>query len=258
MGAQARAEEATLRAGAQCCERSSKPHFSGMAVPRGTCCSQLPEKLLQFAKSRCFRSIVLGQVLSFLIACMSMSAASLQDRGVNLPNLLNFLNYAFICVVFFCPMIVRRRGSLKLQLHPLRYAFYALVSSPSLAQPSVGARAVAVLLSRSSGPVFSALQSTQQARSFLSFRPESSDLVRSPLSWYHSSSRSITVGRSSLSPGVRHRTLACCWISPCLYVADGDRSASVSPRVLGAGEDTKNFGSKSRRFCCAQYRISAA
>lgn len=133
MGAQP--EEATLRVGVQCYESSSVPRSTGMAVPHGTCCSQLSEKLLKFAKSRCFRSIALGQVLSFLIACMSMSAASLDDRGVSLPNLLNFLNYGFICLVFFCPMLVRQRGSLKLQLHWLRYAFYALVSPPALAQP---------------------------------------------------------------------------------------------------------------------------
>eukprot|EP00752_Nemacystus_decipiens_P002872 g2673.t1 len=66
-------------------------------------------------------------VLSFLIACMSMSAASLEDRGVSLPNLLNFLNYAFICLMFFFPMMVRRRGSLNLQLPWFRYAFYSLV-----------------------------------------------------------------------------------------------------------------------------------
>lgn len=134
MGAQA--EETTLRVGVQCYESSaSMPKSAGMAVPESdaSCCSQLSERLLQFAKSRCFRSIALGQVLSFLIACMSMSAASLDDRGVSLPNLLNFLNYGFICLVFFVPMMVRRRGSLKLQLHWFRYFFYALVRGPALA-----------------------------------------------------------------------------------------------------------------------------
>lgn len=137
MGAQA--EESTLRVGVQQCYESSSAMAKTagmMAVPAegGTCCSRLAESVLQFAKSRCFRSIALGQVLSFLIACMSMSAASLDDRGVSLPNLLNLLNYAFICLMFFVPLMVRRRGSLQLHLHWSRYAFYALVRDASAAQ----------------------------------------------------------------------------------------------------------------------------
>ncbi|CAN0177044.1 unnamed protein product, partial [Laminaria digitata] len=43
--------------------------------------------------------ILLGQVLSVLIATMSMSSASLNDRGVNLPCFVNFLNYGMITLI---------------------------------------------------------------------------------------------------------------------------------------------------------------
>lgn len=72
-------------------------------------------------------SIALGQVLSALIAVMSMSAASLDDRGVSLPSFVNFVNYSTIMVVFFFPMLLTR-GSLQLSLPWWRYAVYALVS----------------------------------------------------------------------------------------------------------------------------------
>lgn len=93
----------------------------------GRCCEQL-EKL---PRSVCFRNIMLGQVLSLLIAIMSMSAASLDDRGVNLPSFVNFVNYSTIMLVFFVPLLMARRDSLQLTLPWWRYAFYALVSVSS-------------------------------------------------------------------------------------------------------------------------------
>lgn len=76
-------------------------------------------------RRRMWHSIVLGQVLSVLIALMSMSAASLGDRGVNLPSFVNFINYTLITVCFLGPMLVRRRS---LGLPWWRYAAFALVS----------------------------------------------------------------------------------------------------------------------------------
>lgn len=73
------------------------------------------------------RNILLGQVLSVLIATMSMSSASLSDRGVNLPSFVNFLNYGMI-TVFFLPRLIAQ-GSLQLTVPWWRYALYALVST---------------------------------------------------------------------------------------------------------------------------------
>lgn len=72
------------------------------------------------------RNILLGQVLSVLIATMSMSSASLSDRGVNLPCFVNFLNYGMITVFFFLPKLIAQ-GSLQLTVPWWRYALYALV-----------------------------------------------------------------------------------------------------------------------------------
>lgn len=74
------------------------------------------------------RNILLGQVLSVLIATMSMSSASLSDRGVNLPCFVNFLNYGMITVFFFLPKLIAQ-GSLQLTVPWWRYALYALVST---------------------------------------------------------------------------------------------------------------------------------
>lgn len=75
-------------------------------------------------RRRMWHSVALGQVLSVLIALMSMSAASLDDRGVNLPSFVNFINYSLITISFVGPMLVRRRS---LGLPWWRYAVYALV-----------------------------------------------------------------------------------------------------------------------------------
>lgn len=75
-----------------------------------------------------FSSILLGQVLSVLIAMMSMSAASLDDRGVSVPSFVNFLNYGITaCVFFLLPLALGRRPQ-RLSLPWWRYALYALVS----------------------------------------------------------------------------------------------------------------------------------
>ena len=74
------------------------------------------------------RNILLGQVLSVLIATMSMSSASLSDRGVNLPCFVNFLNYGMITVLFFLPKLIAQ-GSPQLTVPWWRYALYALVST---------------------------------------------------------------------------------------------------------------------------------
>lgn len=74
------------------------------------------------------RNILLGQVLSVLIATMSMSSASLSDRGVNLPCFVNFLNYGMITVFFFLPKLIAQ-GSPQLTVPWWRYALYALVST---------------------------------------------------------------------------------------------------------------------------------
>lgn len=92
------------------------------------CC----EKLAKLPRSVCFRNIMLGQVLSLLIAIMSMSAASLDDRGVNVPSFVNFVNYSTIMLVFFFPLVLSKRASLKLTLPWWRYAFYALVRRDNL------------------------------------------------------------------------------------------------------------------------------
>lgn len=78
------------------------------------------------SRKNVLNSIVLGQVLSLLIATISMSAASLDDRGVNLPSFVNFVNYSTIMIVFFLPMVFAR-GSLQLSLPWWRYALYSLV-----------------------------------------------------------------------------------------------------------------------------------
>lgn len=76
-------------------------------------------------KNMC-QSLILGQVLSILIALASMSAASLDDRGVNLPSFVNLINYSLITVAFLGQMVVSRRS---LSLPWWRYAVYALVST---------------------------------------------------------------------------------------------------------------------------------
>lgn len=73
-----------------------------------------------------YGNIVLGQFLSLLIATMSMSTASLGDRGVNLPSLLNCINYAVLALLFFVPRVVSR-GSMKLSLPTWQYVLYSLV-----------------------------------------------------------------------------------------------------------------------------------
>ncbi|CBJ31019.1 conserved unknown protein [Ectocarpus siliculosus] len=74
------------------------------------------------------RTMVLGQILSLLIAMMSISAASLDDRGISIPSFVNFVNYSFIMALFFFPMLFSWfQGSLQLTLPWWRYAFYALV-----------------------------------------------------------------------------------------------------------------------------------
>lgn len=72
-----------------------------------------------------WQGIVLGQLLSALVALISMSAASLDDRGVNLPSFVNLINYTLLTVAFLGPMVVTRRS---LNLPWWRYALYALVS----------------------------------------------------------------------------------------------------------------------------------
>lgn len=75
------------------------------------------------------RTMILGQILSLLIAMMSISAASLDDRGISIPSFVNFVNYSFIMALFFFPMLFSWfQGSLQLALPWWRYAFYALVS----------------------------------------------------------------------------------------------------------------------------------
>lgn len=101
------------------------PVTPGSTGANGTCCSE-PDAG-KGGRSNICSSICLGQVLSALIAMMSMSAASLHDRGVNLPSFVNFVNYSTLMVVFFFPMLFTR-GSLKLSLPWWRYALYALVS----------------------------------------------------------------------------------------------------------------------------------
>lgn len=88
-------------------------------------CSSPPDKP---AKRSIWTSIMLGQVLSALIAIMSMSAASLDDRGVNLPSFLNFLNYGSLTIAFLVPQIFSGRW-LRLSRPWWRYAVYALVST---------------------------------------------------------------------------------------------------------------------------------
>lgn len=88
-------------------------------APRRPCA---PEEIRQ--QNLC-SGLLLGQVLSVLIALASMSAASLDDRGVNLPSFLNLMNYSFITLAFFVPMVLRPRP---LKLPWWRYALYALVS----------------------------------------------------------------------------------------------------------------------------------
>ena len=56
-------------------------------------------RLCRLTRSTCVRNEVQSQVLSLLVASMSMSAASLEDRGVSLPCLVNFHNYAFIFAI---------------------------------------------------------------------------------------------------------------------------------------------------------------
>ena len=77
-------------------------------------------------RSSACKNILLGQALSVLIATMSMSSASLSDRGVNLPCFVNFLNYGMITVFFFLPKLLAG-GSLQLSVPWWRYALYALV-----------------------------------------------------------------------------------------------------------------------------------
>lgn len=91
----------------------------------GTCFSEPDEG--KDRRGHICSSIFLGQVLSALIAMMSMSAASLHDRGVNLPSFVNLVNYSTLMVVFFFPMLFTR-GYFKLSLPWWRYALYALVS----------------------------------------------------------------------------------------------------------------------------------
>lgn len=74
-------------------------------------------------QNRC-SSLLLGQVISMLIAIASMSAASLDDRGVNLPSFMNLINYSFISLTFLVAMMLRSRP---LKLPWWRYALYALV-----------------------------------------------------------------------------------------------------------------------------------
>lgn len=72
---------------------------------------------------------MLGQILSLLIAMMSISAASLDDRGISIPSFVNFVNYGFIMALFFFPILFSWfQGSLQLTLPWWRYAFFALVS----------------------------------------------------------------------------------------------------------------------------------
>lgn len=79
----------------------------------------------QLRKKKLWQGIGLGQVLSLLIALASMSAASLDDRGVNLPSFVNFVNYALITLAFLGPVLLGQRP---LSLPWWRYALYALVS----------------------------------------------------------------------------------------------------------------------------------
>lgn len=81
------------------------------------------------------RNILLGQVLSALIATMSMSSASLNDRGVNLPCFVNFLNYGMITVFFFLPKLFSQGCALKLTVPWWRYALFALVRAPNKEEP---------------------------------------------------------------------------------------------------------------------------
>lgn len=83
-------------------------------------------------RSMGFRNILLGQVLSLLVASMSISAASLEDRGVSLPCLMNFLNYAFVFVFFSAQLVARmfKTGSVRLRSPLWKYARFAFVSRP--------------------------------------------------------------------------------------------------------------------------------
>lgn len=112
------------------------------------------EQLEKLPRSVCFRNIILGQVLSLLIAIMSMSAASLDDRGVNLPSFVNFVNYSTIMLVFFFPLLMSRRESLQLTLPWWRYALYALVRRETSITAVVENTYSGVLLNSNSSGMF--------------------------------------------------------------------------------------------------------
>lgn len=126
MGAQQEDAALRLEDGVGCYDASSIVPTSVGAPPVSpasrTCCTSLKK----LPASAGFRTVMLGQLLSALIALMSISAASLDDRGVSLPSFLNFINYGNLMVVFFFPMLVSR-GSLQLSMPWWRYALYALV-----------------------------------------------------------------------------------------------------------------------------------
>jgi hypothetical protein len=66
------------------------------------------------------RGMVFGQMISGAIAGCGMAAAALSDRGVNLPNTLNFLTYLGLCLYL---LWLRR----PLALSPWWYLGYAAV-----------------------------------------------------------------------------------------------------------------------------------
>jgi len=132
------AEKTTLRlgsSGGEFYESSGRPTAADFDQQKATLLTReaplsCKERLLKLTRSTCFWNIVLGQLLSLLVAGMSISAASLEDRGVSLPCLVNFLNYAFIFVFFSAQMVARMyaAGSVRISLPLWRYALYAFVS----------------------------------------------------------------------------------------------------------------------------------
>ncbi|CAM9202490.1 unnamed protein product [Scytosiphon promiscuus] len=126
MGAQQEDVALRLEGGAGCYDASSNVTTSVGAPPASPTSRKCCPKPKELPGSAAFRTVLLGQVLSALIALMSISAASLDDRGVNLPSFVNFINYVFIMLGFFFPMLLSR-PSLELALPWWRYALYAAV-----------------------------------------------------------------------------------------------------------------------------------
>lgn len=88
------------------------------------CAQAVPSRPQVSGEINLCSGFLLGQVISVMIALASMSAASLDDRGVNLPSFINLINYSLITLAFLTPMVLRSRT---LKLPWWRYALYALV-----------------------------------------------------------------------------------------------------------------------------------